>query len=189
MSSRRNSLSPPEKTGIVDPGAHQLGRAFCFLAASLWMLPDLQSAAAESDSEEHYSDAQSGPEEFLRVSPIPKTRVEKVDDEPSYGEVPGTEAYKLREGDAAPDEIAIIPDLTLKTDVAQAQRRERSRSPGGHPIPKTVLEESPDSAGSVDHHENKKSHRADAPPDLVLKADGTEVKDGDSGSGSTGTDV
>jgi hypothetical protein len=151
--------------------------------------PDSHPPTAESDSEEHYSDAQSGPDESHRNSPIPKTRVEKVDDEPSYGEVPGTEAYKLREGDAAPDEIAIIPDLALKTDVNREQRRERSRSPGGHPIPKTVVEESPDSAGSVVHPEVKEKHKADAPPDLVLKADGTEVKEGDSGNGSTGTDV
>ncbi|OIW34959.1 hypothetical protein CONLIGDRAFT_32266 [Coniochaeta ligniaria NRRL 30616] len=164
MSSRRNSLSPPEKTGIVDPGAHQL---------------------AESDSEEHYSDAQSGANSPVPKSPIPKTRVEKVDDEPSYGEVPGTEAYKMREGDAEPDEIAIIPDLSLKTDVGREQSRERALSPGGHPIPKTVVEESPDSAGSVEHTEDKAKHRADAPPDLLIRADGTEVEDEEGESGST----
>ena len=145
----------------------------------------------ESDSEEHYSDAQSGANSPVPRSPIPKTRVEKVDDEPSYGEVPGTEAYKMREGDAAPDEIAIIPDLSLKTDVGGGEDdRGRTLSPGGHPIPKTVVEQSPDTAGSVEHEETKAKHRADAPPDLVIHADGTEIKkDGEGGEGSTGTDV
>ncbi|KAB5563465.1 hypothetical protein GE09DRAFT_960427 [Coniochaeta sp. 2T2.1] len=167
MSSRRNSLSPPEKTNVVDPGAHQL---------------------AESDSEEHYSDAQSGANSPAPRSPIPKTRVEKVDDEPSYGEVPGTEAYKMREGDAEPDEIAIIPDLSLKTkDLGREQSQDRALSPGGHPIPKTVVEESPDTPGSREHEEDKSKHRADAPPDLLIQADGTEVKE--DGDGSTGTDV
>jgi hypothetical protein len=100
----------------------------------------------------------------------------------------------MREGDAAPDEIAIIPDLSLKTDVGQGQSREQSReralSPGGHPIPKTVVEESPDTAGSVEHEEDKEKRRADAPPDLLIQADGTEIEgDGEGDNGSTGTDV
>lgn len=169
MQERRNSLSPPERTGTVDPGAREL--------------------AESSDSDEHYSDAQSGPAESHRNSPIPKTRVEKVDDEPSYGEVPGTAAYRMREGDAAPDEIAIISDNSHKSPSFDAERRrERSRSPGGHPIPKTVVEESPDSDGSVSHPEAEKKNRADPPPDLVLKADGTKVEEGQD-SGVTGTDV
>lgn len=154
-------------------------------------MPQLTPRTAESDSEEHYSDAQSGANSPVPKSPIPKTRVEKVDDEPSYGEVPGTEAYKMREGDAEPDEIAIVPDLHLKTDVRSSaeESRERALSPGGHPIPKTVVEESPNTAGSVEHSEDREKHRADASPDLLIQADGTEVKEGEDGDGSTGTDV
>jgi hypothetical protein len=95
----------------------------------------------------------------------------------------------MREGDAAPDEIAIIPDLSLKTDVGRERSRERALSPGGHPIPTTVVEESPDTAGSVEHTEDKAKHRADAPPDLLILADGTEVKEDEGENGSTGTDV
>lgn len=96
----------------------------------------------------------------------------------------------MREGDAAPDEIAIIPDLSLKTDVGGRERsRERPLSPGGHPIPKTVVEESPDTAGSVEHTEDKAKHRADAPPDLLILADGTQVKEDEDENGRTGTDV
>ncbi|KAK4156965.1 hypothetical protein C8A00DRAFT_30172 [Chaetomidium leptoderma] len=150
MSSRRNSLSPPERRGTIDPGAHEL---------------------EASDSEEHYSDAQSGPASPSRASPIPKTRVERVDDKPAYGEVPGTQAYRLREGDAEPDEIAIIPDPSnpSKPDPEQPPR---SPTPGGHPIPKTVVEETPDAEGSVTHPANRQRRKSDAHPDLVVKADG-----------------
>ncbi|KAH6650671.1 hypothetical protein F5144DRAFT_524045 [Chaetomium tenue] len=156
MSSRRNSLSPPERQGTVDPGARELAEA--------------------SDSEEHYSDAQSGPMSPSRASPIPKTRVEKVDDKPAYGEVPGTQAYRLREGDAEPDEIAIIPDPKNPQE-PEPEHTSPSPTPGGHPIPKTVVEETPDVEGSVTHAENRQRRKSDAHPDLVVKADG-KVEDG-----------
>ncbi len=75
----------------------------------------------------------------------------------------------MREGDAEPDEIAIIPDNTEKAPPS-GDEAHLSPTPGGQPIPKTVVEESPDTDGSQVHPE--KRHRADPPPDLVLKADG-----------------
>ncbi|KAK0670694.1 hypothetical protein QBC41DRAFT_372297 [Cercophora samala] len=156
-SERRNSLSPPERRGTVDPGAHDL---------------------AESDSEEHYSDAQSGPVGSAPASPIPRTRVERVDDKPAYGEVPGTEAYSKREGDAEPDEIAIIPD-PLNPSPVEPERHARSPTPGGHPIPKTVVEEAPDTEGSVTHPEVEERHKSDPHPDVTIKADGKRVEDND----------
>ena len=57
------------------------------------------SAAAESSSDEHFSDASEGrpgqPDRSEATSPIPVTRVERVDDQPSYGEVPGTIDQRL----------------------------------------------------------------------------------------------
>ncbi|KAK4202263.1 hypothetical protein QBC40DRAFT_276861 [Triangularia verruculosa] len=156
-SERRNSLSPPERRGTVDPGARDL---------------------AESDSEEHYSDAQSGPVGSAPASPIPRTRVERVDDKPAYGEVPGTEAYSKREGDAEPDEIAIIPD-PLDPTPPEPERYARSPTPGGHPIPKTVVEEAPDTEGSVTHPEVEERHKSDPNPDVTIKADGKRVEDHD----------
>ncbi|KAK3906786.1 hypothetical protein C8A05DRAFT_11479 [Staphylotrichum tortipilum] len=177
MSSRRNSLSPPERRDTTDPGAHELGWSCeppspCFLPHSGTAHGTLTPSPAEaSDSEEHYSDAQSGPASPGRASPIPRTRVERVDDKPAYGEVPGTQAYRLREGDAEPDEIAIIPDPSepLKPE---SELPARSPTPGGHPIPKTVVEETPDTPGSVTHPENRQRRLSDARPDLVVKADG-----------------
>ncbi|KAK4128731.1 hypothetical protein N657DRAFT_639218 [Parathielavia appendiculata] len=157
MSSRRNSLSPPERRGTLDPGAHELTEA--------------------SDSEEHYSDAQSKPVSPTAASPIPRTRVERVDDKPAYGEVPGTDAYRKREGDAAPDEIAIIPDSRNPSE-PEPEQPARSPTPGGQPIPKTVVEETPDTEGSVTHPENRQRRKSDAHPDLVVKANGQKVEAG-----------
>ncbi|KAK4105571.1 hypothetical protein N658DRAFT_417709 [Parathielavia hyrcaniae] len=153
MASRRNSLSPPERRDTVDPGAHELAEA--------------------SDSEEHYSDAQSKPVSPTPASPIPRTRVERIDDKPAYGEVPGTDAYRKREEDAAPDEIAIMVDPNNASEAPA-----RSPTPGGQPIPKTVVEEAPDTEGSVTHPENRRRRESDAHPDLVVKADGQKVEAG-----------
>jgi hypothetical protein len=128
-----------------------------------------------SDSEEHYSDAQSAVSESHPTSPIPKTRVERVDDKPAYGEVPGTAAYQLREEDAAPDEIAYVPDSDAKEPAPGSEQDVTPPNPGGQPIPKTVVEESPDVEGSVTHPEIEKRHGSDPHPDVVLKADGQKV--------------
>ncbi|KAI3329357.1 hypothetical protein HD806DRAFT_482682 [Xylariaceae sp. AK1471] len=141
-----SSLEAPERTGTEDPGAHEL---------------------ESSDSDDHFSDAQSAPGTGA-VSPIPRTRVEKVDDEPSYGEVPGTEAYDKRTKDASPDEIAIVQDeQSPPTSTGQAV------TPASTTIPKTVVDVTDDVPGSSTHHYNEQSHQADATPDMVRKPDGT----------------
>ncbi len=189
MASRRNSLSPPDRPGTADPGAHELGTescaapSFCPFLCSLRWKSDSPPAEA-SDSEEHYSDAQSGPVTPARASPIPKTRVEKVDDKPAYGEVPGTQAYRLREGDAEPDEIAIIPDPSNPSK-AEPEHPPQSLTPGGHPIPTTVVQETPDAEGSVTQPENRQRRKSDARPDLVVKADGKV----EAGGAANGTDA
>jgi len=123
--------------------------------------------AESSDSDDHFSDAQSGA--HSPSSPVPLTRVEKVDCEPSYGEVPGTDAYKMRIEDARPDQIAVIPgDETTKS---KSPPIDRPSTPGGHPIPITVVERVDSSSstfrglpGSSFHH----IHKTDAEPDVVL---------------------
>ncbi|KAH7035258.1 uncharacterized protein B0I36DRAFT_360652 [Microdochium trichocladiopsis] len=146
---RSVSLEAPERKGTEDPGARALEDS--------------------SDSEDHFSDAQSAQESNRATSPIPRTRVERVDDEPSYGEVPGTEAYEKRTEDAEPDEIAVVPDTKL-----EAENSPRSpATPGDRPIPKTVVDESEDAPNSKTHHFHDDLHQADAAPDLVRKPDGT----------------
>lgn len=110
-----------------------------------------------------------------------------MDDRPAYGEVPGTAAYTLREGDAEPDEIAIIPDPedpSAQTS-SESEGNEHSSTPGGRPIPKTVVEETPDGEGSVTHPENRQRRLSDARPDVVVKADGKVEENG----AANGTDA
>ncbi len=48
----------------------------------------------------------------ISMPEVPITRVERVDDEPAHGEMPGTEAYDMRKGDAVADEMEVIPEDT-----------------------------------------------------------------------------
>lgn len=91
--------------------------------------------------------------------------------------MPGTEAYRLREGDALPDEITILPG----NDGGKNGLGGVSVAPHGL-VPTTVLEESTDDTRAKTP-DGKKHHQEDPAPDLVVKADGTvEV-----GAGTTGT--
>jgi len=146
------TLEPPaRKKSIDDPGAHEL---------------------ESSDSDDHFSDAQSGLEATSGIATpaIPHTRVEKVDDEARYGEEPGTEAYKMREQDAAPDEIEVVPEGRRS---ASSLSMTNPTSPGGHPIPMTVVEKVDPSSPSYGEVPGTPAHDkrlADAIPDLVLKS-------------------
>lgn len=108
-------------------------------------------------------------------SPVPRTRVEKVDDEPRYGEVPGTDAYNARVQDAVPDEVEIVPE-------GSHSRRGSSTgavTPGGTPIPRTVVvkvDPNEPSYGEVPGTEAYEARCADAVPDAVVAAsdDGRE---------------
>lgn len=120
-----------------------------------------------SEGEDHYSDASEG---HKATSPIPRTRVEKVDDIPSHGQIPGSPAYEMRKQDAVPDEVAILLEGRLsKRDSLQ----NLSHTPGGTPIPRTVVEKidptSP-SHGELPGTEAYEKRTADAKPDVVLKA-------------------
>lgn len=95
--------------------------------------------------------------------------MEKVDSEPSYGEVPGTDAYKMRVEDAQPDQIAVIPgDESTKS---KSPPIDRPSTPGGHPIPITVVERVDASSatfGGLPRINTHHVHKADAEPDVVL---------------------
>lgn len=125
--------------------------------------------------DDHFSDASEGhprpdSRHSSRVpSPTPRTRVDKVDSEPSHGEVPGTSAYHKREQDAIPDEIEIIPDGLRSRRLSTA---EESLTPGGSPIPRTLVtkvDSTTPGHGEVPGTDAYKKRRADAVPDLILK--------------------
>jgi hypothetical protein len=132
------------------------------------------SVASNSD-EEHFSDASEGNSRSRsrptsRASPVPRTRVEKVDDTPSHGEIPGTSAYEKRELDAVPDEVEVI---SRSRSPSTAGQRRRSLTPGGSAVPRTVVEKvDPDqpSYGDVPGTEAYEKRKADAVPDVVTKS-------------------
>ena len=55
-------------------------------------------------------DNQSEDKGIKAETPIPTTVVTKIDEQPSHGEVPGTEAYEIRQGDAKPDLVETKDD-------------------------------------------------------------------------------
>ncbi|KAK1090110.1 hypothetical protein LTR48_008951, partial [Friedmanniomyces endolithicus] len=86
------ALKPP-RINTQDPGAHDLS----------------------GSDDEHFSSASEGDtlhpnRKRLSTPATPITRVERVDDQPAYGEVPGTQAYSIRTADAVPDEVEIVPE-------------------------------------------------------------------------------
>lgn len=130
---------------------------------------------AESSDEEYFSDASEGRRRASRpqtpASPIPKTRVERVDDDPAYGEVPGTPAYDKRTQDAVPDEVEVVPEGRLSK--RSSQYLEAPTTPGGSVIPRTVVEKidpSSSSYGDEPGTTGYKHRKMDSIPDLVLKA-------------------
>jgi len=124
----------------------------------------------ESENEDdHFSDASEGPKP---ASPIPMTRIEKVDDVPSLGHVPGTAAYDMRIQDAVPDEVEVIPEGRQSRSSSRAGSKDSFPTPGGAPIPKTIVEKvdpaSPirsDIPGTAAYQ----LHKVDAIPDVVLQ--------------------
>jgi len=164
-------LEPPRKSvELLDPGAREIG---CPITQDLQLNAD--HPIVESSEDEYYSDASEGRKKSrpaTPASPIPRTRVEMVDDIPSYGQIPGSPAYQKRIQDAVPDEVEIVPEGRLSKRSSMASL-EPPRSPGGTIIPRTVVEKvdpSSPSYGDVPGTPAYEKRLADAPPDIVLKA-------------------
>ena len=129
---------------------------------------------SSNDEEDVFSDAHDVVQSTSRSnSPIPTTRVEKVDDVPSHGQVPGTAAYQLRSQDAVPDELEIIPEGTDSRQSSGQGNDDEANRPLGVQIPKTVVEKvdlaSP-SHGDIPGTASYEKRMADAVPDVILQA-------------------
>lgn len=75
----------------------------------------------------------------------------------------------MREADAVPDEIAVMPDEKLSAGGrVQEKDIKEPATPGGHPIPKTVVEEAWGNSEVQSRPETK--YKADAPADMVVKS-------------------
>ncbi|KAL8745650.1 MAG: hypothetical protein Q9190_002227 [Brigantiaea leucoxantha] len=149
------TLAPPRKSvELVDPGAHEL-----------------ESSENEDDV---FSDAPEGPKSITGAnSPVPTTRVEKVDDRDSYGEVPGTEAYEMRLQDAVPDDVEVVKEAETSRPPSRSSQPDRTSTPGGTPIPRTVVEKIDPTApshGEVPGTTAYSMRQADAVPDEILKS-------------------
>ncbi|KAJ5386725.1 hypothetical protein N7509_009266 [Penicillium cosmopolitanum] len=137
--------------------------------------PGAEDTISDSD-EEHFSDASEGHEQqsssphSVRTSPVPRTRVERVDSNPQHGEVPGTEAYNIRDQDAVPDQVEVIREGSPSRDPSPVGLNDRPTTSGDSPIPRTMVEkvdpESP-SYGEIPGTEAFEKRQADAVPDFV----------------------
>lgn len=176
--SRTNTLEPPRKSvELQDPGAHDLCERRKAHAHMLMLTP-----TDASGDDEHFSDASEGPNRLPSqrpsplssrpTSPVPRTRVERVDDEPRHGEIPGSSAYETRKQDAVPDELEIVPEGELSKR-SSSGNLQPTLSPGDTQIPLMVVEKvdpaSP-SHGEVPGTAAYEKRQADAAPDIVLKA-------------------
>ncbi|KAJ5103334.1 hypothetical protein N7532_003863 [Penicillium argentinense] len=156
-------LEPPSKTTErEDPGAEDSG---------------------SESGEEHFSDASEGHIQQQSsprsggTSPVPRTRIERVDSSLQHGEVPGTVAYEIRQQDAVPDEIEVIPEGSRNSDLSPAGSKDRPVTPTDSPIPRTMVEKvDPDSPsyGEVPGTEAFEKRLADAVPDVVKSTDDPE---------------
>ncbi len=92
-----------------------------------------------------------------------------MDNRESHGEVPGTDAYKIRTQDAVPDEIEVIPEGAHSRSASRGPL-DRPVSPGGTPVPQTVVEKVDPkslSRGDVPGTLSYSKRRADAVPDVI----------------------
>ncbi|RJE20272.1 hypothetical protein PHISCL_07381, partial [Aspergillus sclerotialis] len=137
-----------------------------------------QDSVTSTSDEEYFSDASEGHQRSHthppsdRTSPVPRTRVEKVDGNPAHGDVPGTQAYEQRSQDAVPDEIEVVPEGSRSRSHSRVGLQDRPSTPGGSPIPQTLVEKvdpnSP-SHGDIPGTSAYEQRKADAVPDFVMK--------------------
>lgn len=157
-----DALNPPQ-ISTQDPGAHDL---------------------SASESDDHFSSASEGtpnPNNDALESAIPVTRVERIDDKASHGEVPGTSAYEQRTQDAVPDEVEVVPEgkrprsgtaASRTRGISNASGSSRPSTPGGTPVPRTVVERVDDKPayGEVAGTQAHEMRMADAEPDEVVRS-------------------
>lgn len=96
-----------------------------------------------------------------------------MDDKPAYGEVPGTPAYKMRTWDAVPDEVEVVPEGQRSRSSSWLRPTDRPstpRSPGGTPLVVVERVDDKPSHGEVPGTEAHAIRKADAAPDVILKA-------------------
>jgi hypothetical protein len=166
-----DTLSKPSKAKLGDPGANSVAGKFL---SHRFSDPSNQGLDSSDDSSDRFTDASEGRKRAASVSsektPVPLTRVERIDDTPAYGEVPGTAAYNMRARDAVPDEVEVV---TRSRSASRVNPADRPIASGLPPVPKIVaIKIDPDvrGYGDVPGTEAYEKRKADAVPDIVLKS-------------------
>ncbi|KZF22104.1 hypothetical protein L228DRAFT_261324 [Xylona heveae TC161] len=126
---------------------------------------DIESSDNEED---HFSDASEGQNMSSSDAslPAPSIKVEKTDNVPSHGEVPGTAAYEARKQDAAPDEVQVIPEEIKEDASSNVSVSEKSTISGHVSAPLAPSED------SEIQPINETSH--DVPPSGIGEVEATE---------------
>lgn len=91
--------------------------------------------------------------------------------------MPGTEAYNIRDQDAVPDQVEVIPEGAASRDLSPAGLNDRPTTPGDSPIPRTMVEKvdpSSPSYGEIPGTEAFEKRQADAVPDFVKSSSDPE---------------
>jgi hypothetical protein len=153
--------------------AHETGTVYFFDCPSPYIPEPLLILASESsDSDEHFSDAQSGLGDSDNHSPVNAvTRVEKVDSEQTPSDIPGTQGSIARRSDTELDKIAPI------TEAEDLWRGATAGNFSREPIPSMAHSPSQDrTPGAIADDQRPE----DAVPDIVF-----ESKEPASASGSS----
>lgn len=158
------SLDLPPRQSMDDPGAHELGRTIPSVV--IRDMADKDSSTESSDSDDHFSDAQSA--QSGHDATILSARVEKAGDETSHGEILAADPYNIQKNDTVDGGQAASEERKSLSVSAPS----RPSTPGGYPIPTTVVEKvdpmSP-SHGEVPGTDAYELRKADAAPDAILK--------------------
>lgn len=133
-------------------------------------VPDEVEVLPEASISRKASTASLDPPRTPGGTIIPRTVVEKVDpSSPSYGDVPGTEAYNKRQADAAPDLILKAPEQGHSRVDIDPVAPEATHS---KPVPETVVTrvDSLPAHGEVANTAARDMRSRDAEPDKVFIA-------------------
>ena len=137
----------------------------CILVLMLTYIAEL------SDSDEHFSDAQSGLGDSENHTPVrPSTQVEKVDPEPTQSWASGTQGYTAQRADVEPYEAATI---------AEAENLKKRAAGGGLSREQIANVVEPPSKGGTPGATAQYQRPEDAVSDTIVRPKGP-ISTGDS---------
>ena len=99
-----------ERLDTESPGHGNVPGTTAYTTHKADAVPDEIHKASASEAQSA-SEPQSAKSEEV---PIPRTVITRVDSKPAHGEVPGTDAYDMRKGDAEPDVLERKGDVPGK---------------------------------------------------------------------------